>query len=353
MTKIFLIRHAEAEGNIYRRAHGQFNGLIIGRGFAQIEQLRERFTHEKIDAVYSSDLTRTQTTAMAICEPRGLRVNTTPLLREVNIGEWEDTSWGDLKHRFPEMCDLFGKDPALWSAPGGETYRNVRERMRNCISGIGRRHDGEAVAVFSHGFAIRAFLCEIKGIPSHNVELVPYCDNTAVTLLRFENDDFRIEYQGDNSHLCGENSTFAKQTWWREENERKSEDLHYIPFDDKRDSELFELCEREGLPACDADLKLTAFLEEAPAGLIWLDTGSESGAGRISRIYIKPDFRRMYLGIQLLGQAVSECRKLRRETLRMETAADSPAMAFGVNYGFVKAGGSGGLCLMEKDIRNW
>ena len=32
MTKIYLIRHAEAEGNLYRMAHGHYNGMIkIGR----------------------------------------------------------------------------------------------------------------------------------------------------------------------------------------------------------------------------------------------------------------------------------------------------------------------------------
>ena len=28
MTKIYLIRHAEAEGNLYRMAHGHYNGMI-------------------------------------------------------------------------------------------------------------------------------------------------------------------------------------------------------------------------------------------------------------------------------------------------------------------------------------
>ena len=32
MTTIYLIRHAEAEGNIYRRIHGQYEGRITPRG---------------------------------------------------------------------------------------------------------------------------------------------------------------------------------------------------------------------------------------------------------------------------------------------------------------------------------
>ena len=32
MTTIYLIRHAEAEGNLYRRAHGWYNSTITDRG---------------------------------------------------------------------------------------------------------------------------------------------------------------------------------------------------------------------------------------------------------------------------------------------------------------------------------
>ena len=32
MTKIYLVRHAEAEGNLYRLVQGHFNGVITKRG---------------------------------------------------------------------------------------------------------------------------------------------------------------------------------------------------------------------------------------------------------------------------------------------------------------------------------
>ena len=68
MTRLYLIRHAEAEGNLYRVAHGHCNGLITNyRGYQQIDALRERFRKVDIDAVYSSDLYRTQITARAMC----------------------------------------------------------------------------------------------------------------------------------------------------------------------------------------------------------------------------------------------------------------------------------------------
>ena len=39
MTEIFLIRHAEAEGNLYRRAQGQFDVPLTERGRTQLERL--------------------------------------------------------------------------------------------------------------------------------------------------------------------------------------------------------------------------------------------------------------------------------------------------------------------------
>ena len=40
MTTIYLIRHAEAEGNLYRRIHGWYDALITDNGFAQIAAFR-------------------------------------------------------------------------------------------------------------------------------------------------------------------------------------------------------------------------------------------------------------------------------------------------------------------------
>jgi probable phosphoglycerate mutase len=65
MTKIYLIRHAEAEGNLYRRIHGWYDGAVTDMGYRQIEALKQRFADIKIDAVYSSDLKRARETAIS------------------------------------------------------------------------------------------------------------------------------------------------------------------------------------------------------------------------------------------------------------------------------------------------
>ena len=47
MGKIYLIRHAEAEGNLYRRVHGWYDSPLTLRGLDQVKALEKRFPPEK------------------------------------------------------------------------------------------------------------------------------------------------------------------------------------------------------------------------------------------------------------------------------------------------------------------
>ena len=72
MTTIYLIRHGQAEGNLYRRCHSWHNGLLTLKGREQVKALEKRFEGVSFDAVYSSDLYRAMSTAGAIYRPRAL-----------------------------------------------------------------------------------------------------------------------------------------------------------------------------------------------------------------------------------------------------------------------------------------
>ena len=68
--------------------------------------LRRRFEHIPIDAVYSSDLFRTRTTAKAVYLPKGLALHTDPNLREVNMGVWEGQTWQQLRMEDEERIEM-------------------------------------------------------------------------------------------------------------------------------------------------------------------------------------------------------------------------------------------------------
>ena len=355
MTKIYLIRHAEAEGNIYRRAHGHYNGLVTEKGNRQIEKLTARFKDEKIDAVYSSDLTRASTTAAALSKPRSLQINLSKMLREVDLGEWEDKAWGDIEHYYPEMNRNFGFNPAGWSVEGSESYEDVKARMSDFITEAAKRHEGETVAVFSHGFAIRAFSCFLENIPSNETDKMPYCDNTAVGLLTYENGELKAQHHGDNSHLSNEHSTLAQQTWWRPGKKHDTENLRFMPLNEVCSESLLRIFQAKAGERANVNMQYAAFLVDEPIGIIGIDTKKDgrNNIGWVSYIHVVPAHRKKTFATQLLGLAISDFRKLRREKLRIEI----PSGSFGINFmskcGFEVLNVTDKFCLMEKDIKNW
>lgn len=364
MTQIYLIRHAEAEGNIYRRFHGWYNSLITPNGYRQIEALGRRFEGVRIDAVYSSDLFRTMTTAGAIYKSHGLTLHTDPALREIGGGVWEDKPWGLLRREDKAGLELFTAGDPRWQAEGGETYPQVRERMMDAIYRLAAAHEGQTIALFSHGTAIRTVLTTLYGLPLEESVKVPHGDNTCVTLLNVEDGKARVVFANDNSHL-GELSTLAKQSWWKKGGMEDYEkmNLWFHPLDLETEGEIYREARREGWLASHGDMTgfdPQRFFEEARAqsaahpdalwramqgdrlaGVLQIDPDREAdqGAGRVSFLYMCPETREQGLGIQLLGQAVSVLRAHGRTKVRLRCAPENePAVRFYRRNGFVKLG---------------
>lgn len=380
MTTIYLIRHAEAEGNLYRRIHGHYNALITENGFRQIEALERRFRDIHVDAVWSSDLYRTMTTARAVYVPKGLALHTDPGLREIYMGDWEGRSWGEILHREPELMDRFNHTDPAWRAPGSENFAEVGERVEKALRRIAQAHPGQTVAVFSHGTAIRQALAVIKGTAPRDWYNLPHSENTAVTRLDWDGERFRIIVEMDASHLDPSISTLARQAWWRKDAKKaEAVNLWFRPIDWPAERPLYESARRDAWlnthvngPAYqpegflrDAEEHLSrspwgvtvAMAGERVAGIVQLDTQrySRDGAGYIPFCYIVPERRRQHLGVQLIGHAVSFFRSLDRDKLRLRCAPyNDHAQYFYAKYGFVKigeeAGGRVPLDILEKYI---
>ena len=363
MTRIFLIRHGEAEGNLYRRIHGVTDTNLTELGFRQLLPLRQRFEGVRVDAVYASSLRRAQQTARALSEPRGLEVRICPELREQNMGEWEDRCWGWAAKYEPEQYDALNKDPEKYTVPGGETYSAVLERYLPAMQRIAEAHGGETVALFSHGGAIRMVLNHLLGYASSEIARIPHCDNTSVAELTFENGVFRVLSYNDNSHLPKELSAFARDTWWQQEDFQDGRDLYYLPMDltsragqrsylrryretwiashgtDFGFSDVY-LIRAKATAAEDPNAIVEAFSGGVPCGMLELSPrkGADEGAGHISLLHLEADFRGRGLGIQLIGQAESYYRALGRKYLRLCVAdTNEAARRFYDRWGFREA----------------
>jgi len=147
MTKIFVVRHAEADGNIYRRVHGHYDGYVTPNGYRQIDALRARFSDVLVDAVYSSDLFRTSKTAEAIYGGKDIPYTRCPEFREINLGVWEDLTWGELMQSYPEAYDAWTYHPQDFKIEKSESYAEVYARFKKKLDEVVLENSSPAVTL--------------------------------------------------------------------------------------------------------------------------------------------------------------------------------------------------------------
>src|SRR3954470_7196097 len=71
-------------------------------GRAQARELARTLAGERVDAVYSSDLSRASETAAAIAAEHALPVHVAPDLREIDVGGREGLTAEEVERRFPD-----------------------------------------------------------------------------------------------------------------------------------------------------------------------------------------------------------------------------------------------------------
>ena len=219
VTKIYLIRHAEADGNAKEFFQGNIDTPLTVKGEQQLDCLSERFAETPLDAIVTSPFQRAKLTAEAINRHHQLPISPEYDLREINGGEWEGRAWAELPTLFPREYELWTTKMWLFHAPEGDTMTDVFFRMQGIMERIARAHAGQTVAVVSHGCAVRNFLAYAEFGDISRLPDVGWSDNTAVSLLVFDSDTAKwsLIFKNDSTHLPPELSTLKQSRWNRYE----------------------------------------------------------------------------------------------------------------------------------------
>jgi phosphoserine phosphatase len=165
-TRLLLVRHAETASNAQGRSQGHRDVPLNERGHEQARVLAEALRDEPVAAVYASDSSRAVETARPIAAVHGLEVVEDRQLREMDQGVLDGLTSAEMREGHAAFIERWRDgDPADLRMPGGETLREVQERMREAVEEIARRHAGETVVVVSHNLATRALLCHALAVP--------------------------------------------------------------------------------------------------------------------------------------------------------------------------------------------
>ena len=202
MTRIYIVRHCEAIGNVSKLFQGTSDFDITEIGEKQLKYLKKRFDNENIDFVFSSPLTRTLKTANAIVGDKPLKSEINKGLIELDGGILEGKPVLESFEKFPHLADAWVNCPEDFHAENGESMRDAYERIWNTVLNISKENKDKTIACSTHGGVIRCLLCKIMHNDIKKLKTVPFGFNTAVTLIEFDDDlNPDIVYYNDDSHL--------------------------------------------------------------------------------------------------------------------------------------------------------
>jgi alpha-ribazole phosphatase len=185
VTKVYLIRHGETEGAETKRYKGHIDVPLSGNGIRQMERIAEylsvgarkrgsgevgeRRAVPLLNAIYCSDLSRAVESAEIVAGPHGLKPVIMNELRERNFGIWEGMTFDEIREKWPDAFNSWAANPLKFSPMEGESTIEARDRAMPAFKEILNGHEGELIAIVSHGGIIRIILCELLGIPLENI----------------------------------------------------------------------------------------------------------------------------------------------------------------------------------------
>lgn len=178
--RLYLVRHGRTPSNVARLLDTAVPGADLdAAGREQAEVLVGRLVSVPLDAIYASDLVRTQQTAAPLAAARGLGVRVLGGLREIQAGDDEmSPAWG----RYVGALQEWGRGALDACVPGGEDAHAFFARYDAAIDEIAAAgHD--AALLVSHGAALRMWIgARVVGIDLEEVVGRRLGNTTVVTL---------------------------------------------------------------------------------------------------------------------------------------------------------------------------
>lgn len=202
MTKIYMVRHCEALGNIQHIFQGRIDLDITDLGAKQLKHLKKRFNDIKLDKVLSSPLIRTQKTAKAIIGDKNLPLEIYEGLIEINGGFLEGKPFSETFGVMPDLLDTWVNHPQDFAPEGGDKMTDSYERIWNAVKEIAKENKDKTVACATHGGVLRCLNCRLlKGDIKHLAN-IDWAGNTAVSLIEFDDElNPNLLFYNDTSHL--------------------------------------------------------------------------------------------------------------------------------------------------------
>ncbi len=204
-VRLLLVRHGETVWNQENRWQGHADTPLSETGHGQARQLARQLRVEgrRIQALYTSDLSRAHQTAEILGAVLGITPRTTEAWREMDIGTWSGLTTAEVVAQHAEEWERLraGEDVPRG---GGETFAHFQGRLLQSVEELVLKHRGEQIVIITHGGAVRAFLLHCRGLDVSRFRQIEKIGNTGVSEVSvLPNGETTIHTVNTMTHLDG------------------------------------------------------------------------------------------------------------------------------------------------------
>ena len=170
---IYAMRHGQTDWNTQSRIQGKTDIPLNETGRMQARAIAESLP-DGITVILSSPLKRAIETAEIVNERFGVPIVIEEALIERNFGGYEGQLMSDVD--FNALRSWWSDTPT----PGGETIREVCDRVFGFASAIEEKYSGQTVLIVTHGHVLCAMDWYWDGLPQRGGQSIPEMENCAV-----------------------------------------------------------------------------------------------------------------------------------------------------------------------------
>lgn len=198
--KLILIRHGLTEENKKDILLSRSGGKLSDEGLMQVKKLAEKLKDEKIDFIYSSDLSRTKDTVLEILKyHKNSPVIYEPLLREMHKGIYDGKTSQELKNDFYKS----GQKWYEFRPKDGENYQDLFKRAENFYKLLIRDNKSDdTILICSHESWLIAFVIYCQKLTFDKIDQKDYdFDNASITMVEIKNNECQVKQLNNTDHL--------------------------------------------------------------------------------------------------------------------------------------------------------
>jgi len=203
--KLYFLRHGQTELSRDDTFCGSgLNPELTLDGHRMAKAFAVAYKETKWQAIYTSALRRTITSAEPLVQLVGVNVQPRPELNEIAYGKWEGLTKEKVSDEFHDDYIKWLADPAWHGPTDGETAVAIAQRAIKFMSEITERFTDGNILIVSHKATIRIILCGLLGIDVGRFRYRLVCHVGSVSIVEFTPEGPLLHSLADRSHFTDE-----------------------------------------------------------------------------------------------------------------------------------------------------